>query len=85
MTNQKYLKLIRAFRQLVLCDRLAGINEPDIIFRNLVLNEDIKMEEYKRLVCLRYWNEIYVPFATFEETFNSGRVDDNDSYRLDYF
>jgi len=63
----------------------AGINEPDIMFRNLVLNEDIKMKEYKRLVCLRYWNEIYVPFVTFEETLYNGRVDDNDSYRLDYF
>jgi hypothetical protein len=30
----------------------AGINEPDIIFRNLVLGEDIEVDIYQRLICM---------------------------------
>ena len=64
----------------------AGINEPDIVFRNSVLDENIKLDAYRRLVCMRYWNEVYVQYATFEKTSNLGRVEeDNNSFIIDYF
>lgn len=73
----------------------AGINEPDIVFRNTVLDEkDIKMDGYQRLVCLRYWNEVYVQYATYKkvdstgkvENFNNdGNINKGDSFILDYF
>ena len=64
----------------------AGINEPDIVFRNSVLDENIKLDGYRRLVCMRYWNEVYVQYATFEKTSNLGRVEeDNNSFIVDYF
>ena len=64
---------------------VAGINEPDIVFRNLILGENVKVNVYQRLVCMRYWNEVYVPYATFEKTSNMGKVEDNDSFIIDYF
>ncbi|MFL6456178.1 MAG: ATP-grasp domain-containing protein [Nitrososphaeraceae archaeon] len=64
----------------------AGINEPDIVFRNLVLGEDIKVDAYQRLICMRYWNEVYVQYATYEKTSNTRKIeDDNNSFIIDYF
>ncbi|VFJ12344.1 ATP-grasp domain-containing protein [Candidatus Nitrosocosmicus franklandus] len=39
---------------------VAGINEPDIIVRNVLFNEKIKIDKYRHLVCMRYWNETYL-------------------------
>ena len=66
---------------------VAGINEPDIVFRNAILNEDIeKIEKYQRLICMRYWDEVYVPYATYENISNNGKVENNnDSFTLNYF
>ncbi len=64
---------------------VAGINEPDIVYRNSVLGEEIKLKEYKRLVCMRYWNEVYITFRTYEQLMRSGSVGDNDSFVSDYF
>lgn len=63
----------------------AGVNEPDIVFRNTVLGEDIKIERYQKLVCMRYWNEVYVPYSTYEKTRDTGRVEKADSFIPDYF
>ncbi len=64
----------------------AGINEPDIVFRNFVLGEDIKTEGYQRLVCMRYWNEVYTPYSTYVKTLKTGRVEaNNKSFILNYF
>jgi carbamoyl-phosphate synthase large subunit len=38
----------------------AGINEPDLLFRNFTLGESIKIHDYKKLVCMRYWEEVYI-------------------------
>ncbi len=46
---------------------VAGINEPDIVTRNFVNGEKIRMFDYKPLLCLRYWNETYVDLASFEK------------------
>lgn len=45
----------------------AGINEPDIVFRNVCMDEDIQIDSYQKLICLRYWNEVYVPVSTCEQ------------------
>ncbi|TMP98669.1 MAG: ATP-grasp domain-containing protein [Thaumarchaeota archaeon] len=64
---------------------VAGVNEPDILFRNFVLGEKISVEEYRRMVCMRYWNEVYVPYSTYEEAANRGRTDGKDSLVSEYF
>jgi carbamoyl-phosphate synthase large subunit len=63
----------------------AGVNEPDIVFRNVVLNEEVKVDRYERLVCMRYWNEVYVPYDVFEDVSRSGRIAENNSFVPDYF
>lgn len=63
----------------------AKVNEPDIVFRNTVLHEEIKVNSYQRLVCLRYWNEVYVPYSTFERTVNEKTIVNSDSVVPDYF
>jgi len=45
---------------------VAGVNEPDIIVRNVLFNENIKIESYKHLICMRYWNETYVDKSEIE-------------------
>jgi carbamoyl-phosphate synthase large subunit len=67
----------------------AGINEPDIVFRNTVLGEDIKINGYQRLVCLRYWNEVYVNYDVYENIYDTRKVENvinnNSSFILNYF
>jgi carbamoyl-phosphate synthase large subunit len=63
----------------------AGINEPDILYRNLVLGENIRTEGYDRLVCLRYWNEVYVPYSEYERAKKRGRVKGSRSWVPEYF
>ncbi len=64
---------------------VAGINEPDIVFRNCVLGEEIKVRSYRRLVCMRYWNEVYTDFPTYENLTSTGTLGANDSFTLNYF
>ncbi|HXG08081.1 MAG TPA: ATP-grasp domain-containing protein [Nitrososphaera sp.] len=62
---------------------VAGVNEPDIVFRNLVLGEEVKVDSYERLVCLRYWNEVYVPYTIYEEAERG--IIEKGSFVPDYF
>ncbi|HJT47083.1 MAG TPA: ATP-grasp domain-containing protein [Nitrososphaeraceae archaeon] len=66
---------------------VAGVNEPDIIFRNTLLHEDIEVRQYRKLVCMRYWNEVYVQYATYEKTSTTGKVENgnDNSFVLNYF
>jgi carbamoyl-phosphate synthase large subunit len=66
---------------------VAGVNEPDIVFRNILLKEEISIKRYRKLFCMRYWNEVYIPMATYEKTISKGetRKDENDSFMVDYF
>jgi carbamoyl-phosphate synthase large subunit len=64
---------------------VAGVNEPDIVFRNWVLNESVRVDSYRKLVCLRYFNEVYVPNSAYEETAKSGRREGGVSFIPDYF
>jgi carbamoyl-phosphate synthase large subunit len=64
---------------------VAGINEPDIVFRNSVLGEEIKVRSYSRLVCMRYWNEVYTDFPTYENLTSTGKLGANDSFTVNYF
>ncbi len=64
---------------------VAGINEPDIIFKNHVLGEKIPLSQIRNLVCMRYWNEVY---ATLESTYSLNKnreMKTNDSFIVDYF
>jgi carbamoyl-phosphate synthase large subunit len=63
----------------------AGVNEPDLVFRNAVLGEEVKVDSYERLVCMRYWNEVYVPYPLYEKASSSGRVQKGGSFVPDYF
>jgi carbamoyl-phosphate synthase large subunit len=62
----------------------AGVNEPDVVFRNVVLGEEVKIDVYERLVCMRYWNEVYVPYALYEKASRGGRIEKG-SFVPDYF
>jgi len=64
---------------------VAGVNEPDIIFRNTVLGEDIRIESYQKLMCLRYWNEVYVPYSNYQKMTSMKRIENSDSFVPDYF
>lgn len=66
---------------------VAGVNEPDIVFRNTILNEEIKIKTYTRMFCMRYWNEVYIPMSTYEETVAKGETikDENHSFTPNYF
>jgi carbamoyl-phosphate synthase large subunit len=66
---------------------IAGINEPDIVFRNTILEEEIDIKAYKKMVCMRYWNEVYIPMSTYEKTVAKGetRKDENHSFIPHYF
>jgi carbamoyl-phosphate synthase large subunit len=66
---------------------VAGVNEPDIIFRNWILGEKIAVGSYRRLICLRYFNEVYVPTSVYEEAARTGRTDHmpDGSFIPDYF
>ena len=63
----------------------AGINEPDIVFRNSVLGEEIRIKHYEKLICMRYWNEVYIPYSTYEKASNTGRIVNSDSFIHNYF
>jgi len=44
---------------------VAGINEPVIIIRNYMLGERKKVNTYKKLIGMRYWNEVYIKFSDY--------------------
>ena len=64
---------------------VAGVNEPDIVFRNFVLGEEIKIDAYQKLVCMRYWNEVYIPYSTYEKMDRDKIIMQDDSFVPDYF
>jgi carbamoyl-phosphate synthase large subunit len=65
---------------------VAGINEPDILYRNNVLGEEIRIQEYKKLLCLRYWNEIYVEPSAYQQMSSLKQIRRHDgSFSIDYF
>jgi carbamoyl-phosphate synthase large subunit len=66
---------------------VAGVNEPDIVFRNTILKEEINIKTYRKMFCMRYWNEVYIPMSTYEKTVVKGetRNDQNGSFMVDYF
>jgi carbamoyl-phosphate synthase large subunit len=64
---------------------VAGINEPDILFRSWVLGENIGIKGYREIVSLRYWNEVYITQSTYERTMREGRTSKGNSFIPDYF
>ncbi|MBI5697966.1 MAG: ATP-grasp domain-containing protein [Thaumarchaeota archaeon] len=63
----------------------AGINEPDIVFRNVCLDEDLTVDSYQKLICLRYWNEVYVPVSACEKITDTRTIHGTNSVILSYF
>jgi carbamoyl-phosphate synthase large subunit len=64
---------------------VAGVNEPDILYRNFVLGEAVRKEGYERLVCLRYWSEVYLPYSDYEQAKKTGKVRASGSWIPEYF
>jgi carbamoyl-phosphate synthase large subunit len=62
----------------------AGVNEPDILYRSIVLGERIRIRRYRRIVCMGYWNEVYVPLSEYERM-AKGRAARTSSTVPDYF
>lgn len=46
---------------------VAGINEPDIMIRNIIFEEKINIKNHRQLVCMRYWDETYLDLADFNK------------------
>ncbi|AFU58431.1 putative carbamoyl-phosphate synthase, large chain [Candidatus Nitrososphaera gargensis Ga9.2] len=65
----------------------AGVNEPDIIYRNFLRDEEIKVDSYQKLVCLRYLNEVYVPFSVYSRVLVDKEISNSErgSFIPDYF
>lgn len=66
---------------------VAGVNEPDIVFKNTILGEEINVNTYTKLFCMRYWNEVYIPMSTYKNTVGKGETtkDENHSFTPNYF
>ncbi len=64
---------------------VAGINEPDIIYRNMILGERIKTSAYQKLACMRYWSEVYVPISTYEKASKTKTIQNPNSDIPVYF
>ena len=65
---------------------IAGINEPDILSRNTLFNENINITNYNSLLCLRYWNETYLDLNSFNEIKNSDKKTKKlKAFVIDYF
>jgi len=64
---------------------VAGVNEPDILYRNAVLGEEPRISSYEKIACFRYWNEVYVPLRTVEGVAKDGETDGQNSLVPDYF
>jgi carbamoyl-phosphate synthase large subunit len=64
---------------------MAGVNEPDIVYRDQVLKEDVPFPSPKKIVGLRYWSEVYVPLNTFNRASKEGLVRVEESVVPDYF
>jgi carbamoyl-phosphate synthase large subunit len=66
---------------------VAGVNEPDIVFRNASRGEEIKVPSYDRLYCARYLNEVYVPLEVYEKVVAhpEATIKDTGSFCPDYF
>jgi carbamoyl-phosphate synthase large subunit len=65
---------------------IAGVNEPDILSRNILFDEDIKITKYSSLLCLRYWNETYLDLDSFNEIKNiTQKIKNTKSFIVDYF
>jgi carbamoyl-phosphate synthase large subunit len=64
---------------------VAGVNEPDILYRNAVLGEEIRRPSYERLACFRYWDEVYVPLQAFERMANEGESHGPEGFHPNYF
>jgi carbamoyl-phosphate synthase large subunit len=66
---------------------ITGVNEPDIVFRNTILKEEINIKTYGKIFCMRYWNEVYIPMSTYEKTVAKGEIrkEENHSFIPEYF
>jgi carbamoyl-phosphate synthase large subunit len=65
---------------------VAGINEPDIMIRNILFKEEVKIENHRQLVCMRYWDETYLELANYNKIkSNKFRLKSLKSEKINYF
>lgn len=65
---------------------VAGINEPDIIIRNILFDEKLSINEYNQLVCMRYWDETYLPMVRYNKIKSEkSKIKNMMSEKIDYF
>lgn len=65
---------------------VAGVNEPDIVSRNILFDENIKIKDYNSLLCLRYWNETFISLKDYEKIKGSpDKTKQMKSFIIDYF
>lgn len=65
---------------------VAGINEPDIMIRNIIFKEKLNIKNHRQLVCMRYWDETYLELADFRKSKSTkSNIKSLKSEKLDYF
>ncbi len=64
---------------------VAGVNEPDLLFRSWVLGQRPRPPRMKEIVAFRYLNEVYISREDYEETSRTGRSEGTRSSIPDYF
>lgn len=64
---------------------VAGVNEPDITFKNFCLGKKEKTNNFNELVCLRYWNEVYLTQSEQNKLKEKGNIQNSNSFTVDYF
>lgn len=45
---------------------MFGYNEPELLIKHFILGQPVIQPEIKKGVCLRYWDELLIPDATFD-------------------
>ncbi|MBA3978378.1 MAG: ATP-grasp domain-containing protein [Nitrosopumilus sp.] len=84
--NAKIIEINPRFSASCPMRTVAGINEPDIVARNTIFDEYVKITDYQSLLCLRYWNESYLDLGKFNEMKSSKHnIKELKSSIIDYF
>lgn len=64
---------------------VAGINEPDITFKNFCLGIEEKANDFEEMICFRYLNEVYIPKSEHHNLKDTREMKRSNSFTVDYF
>jgi carbamoyl-phosphate synthase large subunit len=65
--EQKIIEINPRFSASCPIRTIAGVNEPDLVYRDNVLNEQIRVTDYNGIICMRYFDEMYIDYQTINK------------------